>query len=418
MPSYTLSVENPDEPDHIASFNQTRIDLGGTENVCFELYKKRHRRFLQCSFETDDPSMRKQTQVFKGDTEKIPTSESSQPTYCVLYINKETREATLRPAVLHTLNADKEKILKKLEARILSEQGLDETIEGDTRTQVQKRSEYTQSYGSKMQKTLMQNADIAKRFESTDFTSQMIVNKMEKMNTEFTTSLGATQSVPERNIKAGSVDKVYEVKKMFPTEVFNDLEIHADTLKDDSDLDFMASYYGEICSYLHTSGCFNLRNESEGTHLNKTERWNLFAMLSLVNRMYKVFVSAKGSRKRTNRYKSSQLEEKLWADFTLSENVKSYISKEFLSYEETSDEYRLPDQSMDKIQAWSLVMVLILSNFKCDFDPFAKFFLTTGNSFKRVVTIVGALFNENSNTIQLKLPLQGINDRLKKRKAN
>ena len=47
MPSYTLSVENPDEPDHIASFNQTRIDLGGTENVCFELYKKRHRRFLQ-----------------------------------------------------------------------------------------------------------------------------------------------------------------------------------------------------------------------------------------------------------------------------------------------------------------------------------------------------------------------------------
>ena len=98
--------------------------------------------------------------------------------------------------------------------------------------------------------------------------------------------------------------------------------------------------------------------------------------------------------------------------------MKSYISKEFLSYEETSDEYRLPDQSMDKIQAWSLVMVLLLSNFKCDFDPFAKFFLTTGNSFKRVVTIVGALFNENSNTIQLKLPLQGINDRLKKRKAN
>jgi len=362
--------------------------------------------------------MRNQTQVFKGDTEKIPTSESLQPTYCVLYINKETKTATLRPAILHSLNADKEKILEKLETRILSEQGLDETIEGDTRTQVQKKSEYTQSYGSKMQKTLMQNADIAKRFESTDFTSQMIVNKMERMNTEFTTSLGATQSVPNRNIKAASVDKVYEVGKMFPSEVFSDLEIHADTLKDDSDLDFMASYYGEICSYLHTSGCFNLRNENEGTHLNKTERWNLFAMLSLINRTYKVFVSAKGSRKRTNRYKSSQLEEKLWADFTLSENVKTYISKEFLSYEETSDEYRLPDQSMDKIQAWTLVLVLLLSNFKCDFDPFAKFFLTTGNSFKRVVTIVGALFNENSNTIQLKLPLQGIQDRLKKRKAN
>ena len=95
----------------------------------------------------------------------------------------------------------------------------------------------------------------------------------------------------------------------------------------------MASYYGEICSYLHTSGCFNLRNENEGTHLNKTERWNLFAMLSLVNRTYKVFVSAKGSRKRTNRYKSSQLEEKLWADFTLSENgpisKKKYMFSSF-----------------------------------------------------------------------------------------
>ena len=79
----------------------------------------------------------------------------------------------------------------------------------------------------------------------------------------------------------------------------------------------------------------------------------------------------------------------------------------------------MPSQSVDKLQAWILVLSLLLTNFKIDLKPFTDFFGVTSKVFEKVVRVVGAFIpsTEGEKSVILKVPLVGINDiRGKKRK--
>merc|ERR1712178_191920 len=99
---------------------------------------------------------------------------------------------------------------------------------------------------------------------------------------------------------------------------------------------------------------------------------------------------------------------KLWDQFSgLGPSVKTWMQNEFLSFNEEDSSYLMPNYYSDKLQAWILVVVLLLCNFETSFEPIQEFFVTQASKFDRIVTVVGASMNDKE--IKLKLPLQGLN---------
>ena len=237
--TYRIQLETPDEPDHIASFPQTRIDLSGNDHACFELYKKKNKRQLKCTFEVGD-----NRQSFSGESVKQNNSEADQASYLMLYVDKTTGIATVRPAVLHTLKSEKADMLDELEAQIMREGNLDNTMNSDERSSDQMKKEYTHSFGSKQQKNIHKNAEMLKNFQDNKYVSEAVSSKQDKTGTEFSTSEGTSNIVPPRNVDEKQViNKVYEFKKMFPEKVLNDLEAHALDMSElgEADLGFVSS---------------------------------------------------------------------------------------------------------------------------------------------------------------------------------
>jgi len=413
--SYQIQLETPDEPDHIASFPQTRLDLSGNDHACFELYKRKNKRQLNCTFEVGD-----HRQSFSGAQVKQTYNTSSgdqisdQPTYAMLYVDKTTGIATLRPAVLHTLKSEKSDMLDELEAQIMRESNLDNTMNSDERTQDQMKSEYTHSFGSKQQKNIHKNAQMLKNFADNKFVSEAISSKQSKTVTEFTTSEGASNVVPPRNIDEKQIiSKVYEFKKMFPEDVLKDLMAHSEDMAElgESDLGFVSSTYGEICSNLITTNVFSVQMVRDGSHMTEEERSLAFGWLTVVMRIFKIF-KVEGQRWK-QAIRKEYIEENLWGRLKLlGPSVRPWIEKNFLQTNEEEEKYVLPKFGIDKLQSWILVVVLLLSNFKTEFRPFAEFFQTTSSAFDKIIMICGAGMNNKSDNeaeIKLKFPLQGLN---------
>merc|ERR1712110_735608 len=99
------------------------------------------------------------------------------------------------------------------------------------------------------------------------------------------------------------------------------------------------------------------------------------------------------------------MNEMFWEKFSvLGSSVRPWFEEEFLNYDENEECYVFPSYCIDKLQAWVLVIVLLLCNFSCDFQPFANFFETTSSAFHKVITVTGATMVDRSDgaTIVLK----------------
>ena len=245
MTTYTISLETHPEPDHIATFPETKIDLEGNESACFELCKngKDNKRLLSCTFEDNDDedengSGQEKTNVtYVSQSQRISTNgglhhvSTNEPTYCILYIDKATGTATLRPAMVHNLVSEKENILSNLESKIMSEKQLNDTIETDSRTNLQKRTDYTTNFGSKVQQNTLKNENILRAGVEDNYVSDLVMKKLGKAqgDSKFHGSEGESATCPTRDVNAKKVDKVYIFKNLLPEEVIDDLSYHAES---------------------------------------------------------------------------------------------------------------------------------------------------------------------------------------------
>lgn len=418
--TFTVQVETPDEPDHVACFPQTRVNLAGDDYACFELYGKKNRRQLKCTFDVGNREYRK----FCGETvkNKVMVESSEEPKYCMLYVDKSTGIATLRPAILHTLTAEKSEYLDTLEQEIMHNEELNHTLKTDTRDLALKRAEFTGSHGSKLQKQMLKNSKLITEHESKKHTAGLVAAQIAKSTTEFTASEGQSRTVPPRHIDAIERAKIYVFAEMFSEEILGDLSGHAEEMRSiaKEDIDWVASYYGAICANLVSLDVFSRRMKEEGRHLDESQRDLAFSWLTVAMRLYSVFrikehrSEGRIARKQSNAVPADLIDKKLWEQFsTLGASVKTWMQSEFLNFNADKNEYLMPNYCADKLQAWILVVVLLLCNFETSFEPIQEFFVTQQSNFDRIVTVVGASMTDKE--IKLKLPLQGLQSRGKRR---
>ena len=145
--------------------------------------------------------------------------------------------------------------------------------------------------------------------------------------------------------------------------------------------------------------------------MTEEERSLAFGWLTVVMRIFKIF-KVEGQRWK-QAIRKEYIEENLWGRLKLlGPSVRPWIEKNFLQTNEEEEKYVLPKFGIDKLQSWILVIVLLLSNFKTEFRPFAEFFQTTASAFDKIIMICGASMNNKSDNeaeIKLKFPLQGLN---------
>ena len=428
MPKYKIQLETHDEPDHLATFPETEINIHNKSGQAFfqlqgKTYNPEHshknRRYLRCGFKNEEDEENDPVITYDGNPEKIPdVNNNNVPMTCVLYVDKKTRTATLRPVIVHTLVSEKSEILENLECQFMNEQNLNMTLEDDQRNREQQHEDYVVQFGSKMMQNQMKTKKILQKEQSDKYTSELVTKKMEKLGEagHFSSNNDNVQSstIPVRDVSATNVSHVYQFTKIFSDEeLLNDLAYHSENCQKD-EIQFVSRQYGQIVSYLYTVS-FEANTVLKGTHLNNNERNLTYAFITILCRLYKLYRVRNNSSRQS--YTTEKLNDVLWKDFKVGTSVKLMIEEKFLAFNRDNNEFILPSNYIDKIQSWVLVLSLLLTNFKMELRPFTDFFNVTSAAFEKVCRVCGVwMIGDVEKNVVLRLPLNGIESRGLKRK--
>lgn len=174
----------------------------------------------------------------------------------------------------------------------MAEQNLNSTLEEDSRTNLERRTDYTTNFGSKMQQRMLATDNTLRKDSKNNYVSELVLSRMSKNEKsenfqKFTTSEGESGTCPPRNINAKKVEQVYTFKELVSEEIMDGLSYHVEKCKED-DISYVSGYYGEIITNLNLTA-FTADFILKGSHMTETERNYCYALCTLLVRLYKTF---------------------------------------------------------------------------------------------------------------------------------